>query len=389
MKVLLLGAGLQGRAALHDLNENPMVADIRAADLDVDALRSFVSDRGWEEKTRVERIDASDPASLDALLEYRPRVIVDLLPVPLHENVTRAAIKHGIHVVNTSYASSEILKLDEEARANDLAVLPELGMDPGIDLVLMGEAIRRLDAVEEIRSYGAGFPESKAARNPIRYKETWNFEGVLKSYHRPARVIRDGTPIEIPAKDLFLPENVHCIEIDGLGELEAFPNGDAEKYASLLGDKGSCLTSLGRYVLRWPGHAAFWKAMADLHLLDDEPIKLDGMPIDRKRFLSAAIRPHIQYNNDERDVVVVRIDAKGIRNNEPHRVTFQLVDHRNLETGFTAMSRTVGYTAALGALMLAEGTITGRGVLSPLIDVPYDAFKSELDKRGILIKEET
>ncbi len=51
-------------------------------------------------------------------------------------------------------------------------------MDPGIDLVLLGEAVRSLDHVEEIISYGAGFPEPEATDNPLKYKVTWTFEGV-------------------------------------------------------------------------------------------------------------------------------------------------------------------------------------------------------------------
>ena len=117
--------------------------------------------------------------------------------------------------------------LADEAKARDVTILPEFGMDPGIDLVLLGEAVRSLDHVEEIISYGAGFPEPEATDNPLKYKVTWTFEGVLKSYWRAGRVIRDGTIIDIKNTEMFCPENIHEIEIEGLGRLEAFPNGDA------------------------------------------------------------------------------------------------------------------------------------------------------------------
>ncbi len=68
--------------------------------------------------------------------------------------------------------------LADEAKARDVTILPEFGMDPGIDLVLLGEAVRSLDHVEEIISYGAGFPEPEATDNPLKYKVTWTFEGV-------------------------------------------------------------------------------------------------------------------------------------------------------------------------------------------------------------------
>jgi lysine 6-dehydrogenase len=95
--------------------------------------------------------------------------------------------------------------------------------------VLLGQAVRTVDQVEELISYGAGIPEPEAADNPLRYKVSWTFEGVLRSYLRAGRVIRDGQVVEIEASDIFSPEQIHHVEIEGLGPLEAFPNGDALK----------------------------------------------------------------------------------------------------------------------------------------------------------------
>jgi hypothetical protein len=38
--------------------------------------------------------------------------------------------------------------------------------------------------------------------------------------------------------------------------------------------------------------------------------------------------------------------------------------------------------------MIPRRQITATGVLSPALDVPYEAFMSELSRRGILVKEE-
>ena len=128
--------------------------------------------------------------------------------------------------------------------------------------------------------------------------------------------------------------------------------------------------------------------MVDLHLLDNEPVMVDDVAVDRKRFLAAAIEPHIQYRDNERDVVVVRVDVKGRQGREKKHAIYQVIDRRDLETGFTAMSRTVGYTTSIGALMIGTGKITKRGVLSPINDIPYESFAQELRKRGIRITSE-
>ncbi len=69
------------------------------------------------------------------------------------------------------------------------------------------------------------------------------------------------------------------------------------------------------------------------------------------------------------------------------RLVFELVDARDLETGLMAMNRTVGFTASIAARLIAAGEIRGRGLLSPLRDVPWTPFVSELERRGVRVRE--
>jgi len=389
MRILLLGVGMQGKAALHDLVHSQEVMQIVAADRDLATLEAYVGSKRYGDKVRCEAVDAAHLDDLNRLMAQGPDVVVDLLPVTFHHHVASAAVKNGVHVVNASYATPGIKNLAGEAKARQVTILPEFGMDPGIDLVLLGQAVRSLDRVEGIITYGAGFPEREAANNRLKYKVTWTFEGVLKSYKRAGRVIRDGRIVEIKDTEMFRPENIHEVEIEGLGRLEAFPNGDALKYADLLGLNTAELQNLGRYVLRWPGHCALWQTMVDLHLLDDKPVLVDGIAVDRKRFLAAAIAPHIQYATHERDMVVVRIEVTGTAGGEKRRIVYQIIDRRDLETGFTAMSRTVGFTASIGAQMIGTQKIARRGLLSPVNDVPFESLSQELARRGIQITSVT
>jgi len=388
MEILLLGVGMQGKAALHDLVNSKEVIRVKAADQDVAALKAHVEDRHYGSKVQCEYLDASNPEQIEALFSENPDVIIDLLPIPFIDSVASAAVKHGIHLVNTLYTTPKIKELANEARANNIIILPEFGLDPGIDLVLLGEAVRNLDRIEEIMSYGAGIPEPEAANNPIKYKVTWTFDGVLQAYSRDSHILFDGKSVKIKAAEMFSPENIHHIEIEGLGKLEAYPNGDALKYTNMLDIDRSELQNTGRFSLRWPGHCAFWKKIVDLHLLDDEPVYVDGKAVDRKRFLAAVIEPHIQLGAKERDIALVRIEVKGERAGENVRAVYQMIDRRDLKTGLTGMSRTVGYTASIGAQMIGKGKITGCGVLSPIKDIPYELLVQELRKRGIRITSE-
>ena len=61
MKILLLGVGMQGKAALYDLLRNDEVMEVTAADGQLDALRAYISDMDYGAKVRPEALDAADP----------------------------------------------------------------------------------------------------------------------------------------------------------------------------------------------------------------------------------------------------------------------------------------------------------------------------------------
>lgn len=376
---------MQGKATLYDLVQSDDVMEVVAADGQIDRLRAYLSEMNYGSKVRPEMLDAADPASLDRLLALGPDVVIDLLPVPFSDAVAQAAVARGVHLVNTIYTSPAMRGLAAEAQARDVTLLPEFGLDPGIDLVMLGQAARELDQIEGVMSYGAGIPEAEAADNPLKYKITWIFEGALQSYRREARLIRDGQLIEIDGRRIFYPEHLHKLAIEDLGQLEAYPNGDALPYVDLLGLDAARLEHMGRYSLRWPGHCRFWRALADLGLLEDEPVLVDGVEIDRKRFLAAALAPSLQLGPAERDIVILRVELWGKKHGRRTRVVYQLIDRRDLETGLTAMNRTVGFTASIGAQFIGRGVISKRGLLSPVTDVPYDVLADELAERRIQI----
>ncbi len=212
MKVLLLGVGMQGKAALHDLVRQSGIEKIVAADGDLPALERHVREQRYGPKVSCQRVDAENSDSILRLMKDKPQVVVDLLPSRLSPHVGRAALAARVHLVNTVYVLPEMRELAAEIAAAGLTFLPEFGMDPGIDLVLLGRATGLFDRIDTIDSYGAGVPEPGADDNPLRYKVTWTFEGVLRAYMRGGRLIRDGRIVDIKANEMFNPENIHEIE---------------------------------------------------------------------------------------------------------------------------------------------------------------------------------
>ena len=385
MKILLLGVGLQGKAALHDLANSPEVTQVIAADANFEALQNYVKKLDNAKITPI-KLDVRDRDAVSTQMKKVDAVIV-LLPQGFRMDILNLAIENGIHFVETSYALPEYAHLGQLAEAKGISILPECGLDPGIDLVLAGQAIRELDEVHELHAYGTGVPEPAAANNPINYKVSWTFAGVLSAYQRPAKMLKNGEIIHLTPSEMFSPENMHKVAIDTLGEMEAYYNGDAVKYLDVFGITDTTI-STGRYSLRWLGHAAFWKKMVDLGFLKEEPIIVNGQEISPRQFVHDLIEPQIHYAPDERDVAGIRIDVSGLKDGQLKKIIYQMIDRRDLETGLLAMQRTVGYTASIGAQMLLRGDIKKRGLLSPTRDIPTEKFMEELKKRNIIITRE-
>lgn len=385
MRILVLGTGLQGRATLHDLARVPTVSHVVAADADLAGLTRYL-DRLKTTKIEPVALDAHDLDRVAGLMRKAEAVIV-LLPVTFHVPITRLAVQNGIHLVNSSYVPPEFHELGQEAAARGLAILPEFGFDPGIDLVVAGQALRELDEVHEFYSYGAGFPEPKAAGGPLRYKISWTFEGVLKSYVRDALVIREGKAVAVPGREIFAPSNIHMVNMESYGDLEAYPNGNVVQYLDAMGVTAT-VKNAGRFAMRWPGHCAFWYALARLGFLDQAPIPVGNGSIVPRDFVRRLLEPQLQYAEDERDVAVIRVDVRGIKDGRKRRLLYQVIDLRDLASGLLAMNRTVGYTASIGAQMILRGDIEKRGLLSPLTDIPTDVFFTELRQRGIMVQRD-
>jgi len=213
MKVLLLGMGMQGKAVAHDLEHSSVVDEILAFDIDIDPLKKYVKEKGLH-KTVLKQLNATKEADLTKIVkESGADIVMSMLPAHFGYRVATAALNAGVHFVSSSY-TGEITELDSAARKRGVIILPEMGMDPGIDLVLGRLAVDKLDQVAGLYSYGTGIPEPACADdNPLRYKISWTLEGVLKAYVRDAVILKEGTRIDIPGDRIFRQENVHRVSL--------------------------------------------------------------------------------------------------------------------------------------------------------------------------------
>ena len=384
MKILVLGGcGVQGRTALYDLASDPDISEIICADIQFDEL-SKIEDFTDMGKITTAKIDAQNKSDLLDL--YRKvDLVIDLLPKEFKSHVNEMALEAKVHVVNTNYMY-KTKDMDKKAKQAGIAIMPECGLDPGIDLVIYADAKSRFESLSVINSYCGGFPEKKACTNPLNYKLSWIWRGVLNSTSRDGRIIKGGQIIEIPFTRQHDKSFVHEIEFPNLGTLEAIPNGDAVFFTDRMGLTKK-IVNTGRYSLRWPGWSAFWRPLKELDFLSEDPVKgIDGKlsPMD---FMEKHLGPKLVYQDDEKDLVAMINIFEGKKNNKKMQFTSCMLIERDLETGIMAMSKGVAYTACIVAKMIVKGEIKEKGVLSPINHIPVAPFMERLKKRGIVISE--
>jgi saccharopine dehydrogenase-like NADP-dependent oxidoreductase len=399
-RVLLLGCGAQGRAALHDLitGDDSMRVVVADRDRGVEAsLRRYPASR-----VAAKVLDATDETGIAALMRDAD-VVVEALPGPFALPIARLAARCGVSLVSSMYlrdpqeqnaraiaATEEVIReIDRTAREKGIVILPEFGLDPGLDLILGARALTELDEVEEFRAYGAGIPGPNARDNALGYKFSWSPIGVMRSYRRPARIITGGEPAEIDADALFEPGRHHIVELPAIGApLECYPNGDAVHYAELFGLRGK-VREMARYTGRLSGHSAFWNVMVKSGFLDRTPVAVNGAAVAPIEFTAAllASQAQFQYGDADEDLTWIRVDVRGKRGGKGVRVVHDLVDRRDFATGFTSMQRTVGFTLARGARLILDGTLGRTGLLTP-IEVPYELVFPALERHGIRVERQ-
>jgi|GEM_PF-101163 len=393
--VLQLGYGMQGEACLADLLKSETIGKVIVADASFE--EECPSARFKDPRVVPVKLDARDEKAVLDLMRQAD-VVIELLPGQFALKMAKLAVKAKVSLVSAMYLfnpgeqdmtkraaeADAIASLHEEAESCGITILEEFGMDPGMDIVLGRRALDELDEAKVFHSYGAGFPEPKASYNPIRYKFTWSVIGVMRSYLRPARVIKGGRVIDIAADAMFDEENMHMLKLPEFDSpLECFANGDSESFARAFGIRDT-ISSMGRYICRWPGTGAFWKVMAKCGFLSPDPISVCGAKVAPDVFCAALFGGQRQfwYEDDERDVALIRSDVRGYKDGKPLRVVFQIIDYRDLDSKFTAMQRTVGFPVSIGAQMILSGEVKKKGIADPTC-APFDRYMAELGKRGI------
>ncbi|HEU4682346.1 MAG TPA: saccharopine dehydrogenase NADP-binding domain-containing protein, partial [Gemmatimonadales bacterium] len=129
MKLLVLGAGLQGCACAYDLLQNPAVSQVTLADLRLEKLPKFLAG-DWKGRLRTLKLDVSDEAAVRAAFQGHAAVM-SAIPYYYNGPMAKAAVESGCHFSDLGGNTDIVLeqkKSHREALGKGISVIPDCGL---------------------------------------------------------------------------------------------------------------------------------------------------------------------------------------------------------------------------------------------------------------------
>lgn len=348
----VLGAGRVGRAVISDLCREHEVAVFDPAP-------------GAAEGTPAAHRYACSPFERPSVIR-RSELIVSTLPGSAAYRVIRRLLRTGKDVVDTSFMPEDPLLLDEAARKHGVLFIPDAGYAPGLTNVLAGRLFSQ--GCDEIRIYVGGLPLKPP--EAFMHSVTFNAEGLIDEYLRPARIVRDGMEISLDPLSSFSE-----LHLEGAGTFQSFYTDGLRTLLRTLK-----VREMFEKTLRYPGHLELMRSLRSLGFLSGD--RVAGC-VPRK--LSEAV---FERFRTAEDMCITAVEGHA---DVWHR--YVNIDRYNPKASMSSMSRMTGYSASSMARIVLSGEIDETGVFPPeyfgLIEKLYYRYMGLLERKGITMHHET
>ena len=305
--IVALGCGLVGEYVIHRLADD----GFRVVAVDLRIPHSLT------ERSEVSSIEQDAGEYIDFLNE--PTVVINMLPGRIGHSIRESLIRGGHNIVDLAFTEEDPQTLDTLAKEHKATMIWDIGIAPGLSNMLLAQAQRELGHLDDV--------SIKVGGNPTAPDTNWSYmapfspSDVIEEYTRPARIVRDGEMVTVPA----LTER-HRIEVEGTDGMDAFLTDGLRSVLSTIK-----ATNMAEYTVRWPQHVDRWLS--------------EGDSIPEQELLAAwefdSTRPEFTW-------MKVRCQAKSALRE------WTVVDYG--QNGDGSMARTTGLvTYALAALFATKG----------------------------------
>ncbi len=324
-----------------------------------------------------DRIHAFDFDTLAADTQAED-IVVSMLPGDWHVPLAEMCINKGAHFVSSSYIAPEMRELHGKALLKGVAVVNEIGLDPGIDHLMAHHLMadyRASDAYDgendlSFISYCGGIPKHA---NLFRYKFSWSPLGVLKALRSPSRSIRDFSELNVARP--WDAISSYIAPLDTPESFEVYPNRDSLPFMDDYGFEAHWrVKEFVRGTLRLNGWTEAWKdVFAEVETLEGEAGDA------RLKEMSDQFWRDNAYDEGEPDRVVLCVALKAEKDGvTTYHKTF-VMDAWGDENG-TAMGRLVSIPVSLAIEAVAKGEINPGVSPAPSDPKLVARFLGEVDK---------
>lgn len=378
----ILGSGMQGTCAAYDLALHGGAEHLRMGDISLEqAQRSADRINRLVGRNLAEpfHVDALNPNSLRPFLEPATTVL-SCVPYWMHPHIAPVAIATHTHMIDLGGETAvglESLGFHQECVEAGVSIVPDCGLAPGLVNDLGSYMMEHLDETETIRLYCGGLPQNP--KPPLNYKLVFNIEGLVAEYDDDSDIIRDGKLQKVETLTEIEP-----IHIDGVGDMEAFhTSGGASTMPFTLEGR---VKTYEYKTIRFPGHAQIMKVFKDFGFWGKDQVHVKSGAAAPLDVFIELMNPRLK-DDDSPDMIIVRGVGEGLKDGKPKRIQLDILDRQDPKTGFSAMERMTGFSAAIYAAYLADGKAPA-GCLRYESVMPGAYFVQELKRRGIDVREQ-
>ncbi len=343
-KIIVLGAGLVGKAIAIDLARD---FDVTSLDVNEEALDSL---RAAGIKTI--KADLTDTVALKTTLS-RFDLVVGAVPGFLGLQTARVVIESGKDLVDISFFPEDPFQLDELAKQKNVTVITDCGVAPGMGNIILGYHHNKMK-VDRYECLVGGLPVTREW--PYEYRAVFSPIDVIEEYIRPARFVQNHQVIVREA--LSDPE---LVSFDGIGTLESWNSDGLRSLIKTMPD----IPNMIEKTLRYPGCIEYLRVLRETGFFSYDEIDVKGTKIRPIDLTARLLFPKWKLKPGEEEFTVMRIRITGTDEHGPRRFEYNLLDRTDEATNTLSMARTTGYTCTAAVHLVAQERFTRKGICPP------------------------
>lgn len=343
-KIIILGAGLVGKAIAIDLSKR---FDVTAADFNQDSLTALSTQRIKTICTDFTRAESLK----EVLTPYD--IVVGAVPGFMGFQTVKTVIEAGKNMVDISFFPEDPFELDHLAKQKEVTIVTDCGVAPGMGNIILGYHNHKMK-VEEFECLVGGLPVIREW--PYEYKAVFSPIDVIEEYTRPARYVQRGAVVTKQALS-----DAELIHIDGIGTLESW-NSDGLR--SLIKTMPNVPNMIEK-TLRYPGCIEYLRVLRETGFFSYDSIDVNGMKIRPIDVTAKLLFPKWKLKPGEEEFTVMRIRVAGEENGKKIHYEYNLLDRTDKKTNTMSMARTTGYTCTAVVNLVAENKFSRKGICPP------------------------